>query len=109
MKRNPRLLTAAILSALTFVALADGRCQGPVKDGNTWSLVCSADTADGSDDSDYQCDYELSLTNADGLTRTVEASGSVSPGQSGVILWSAIQSENADIVAASIVSGACTF
>ncbi|WP_371365059.1 hypothetical protein ACA097_18230 [Pseudomonas sp. QL9] len=108
MKRIPYVIATLILGAWVSAALADGQCQGPVKDGNTWNLVCSADESDGSDDSDYQCDYVLSLTNAQGLSRNVEVSGSVSPGQSGAIIWSAIQSENADIVSASIVSGSCS-
>jgi hypothetical protein len=107
MQRIPLIIATLALGAWAPLALADAQCQGPVKDGNTWNLVCSADPSDGSDDSDYQCDYELSLTNAQGLTRSVEASGSVSPPQSGVILWSAIQSDNADIVSASIASGSC--
>ncbi len=97
-----KYITPAIFigSACFFAnaAFADAQCEGPVQDGNTWNLLCAAD---GTDDADYQCDYMLSLTNADGFTENVEATGGVSTGQREVIIWSAIQNDNADITAAT--------
>ncbi len=86
-------------------AVAAAQCEGPQKLGNTWNLMCSAD---GSGESNYQCDYFLSLHTADGLNYQVEATGSVAPGDTGTIIWSAIQYENADIVSASIARGSCS-
>lgn len=86
-------------------ALAAAACEGPVKVGNTWNLVC---TADGEGDAYYQCDYELSLTDAQGNSATVEAEGSVGQGQRGIIIWSAIQHEGSEITAARITNGSCS-
>lgn len=86
--------------------LADASCTGPTQDGNTWNLICSADTS-GSDERDYQCSYVLSVTNADGVTNEVTAQGSVGNGVTGAIIWSAVQSDGSDITSASVTSGSC--
>lgn len=100
------VLAMAVISALWgSSASAAAQCEGPTQEGNTWNMTCAAD---GSGDSDYQCEYFLSLTNAQGLSESVEATGSVGQGQSGVIIWSAIQSQNADITAASMLRGSCS-
>ncbi|MBX9913362.1 MAG: hypothetical protein K2Y25_05645 [Pseudomonadaceae bacterium] len=105
MGKQQLLAVAVIASLWGGYANAAAQCEGPQQDGNTWNLICAAD---GSGESEYQCDYFLALTNAQGLSETVEATGSVSPGQSGVIIWSAIQNQNADITAASMVRGTCS-
>lgn len=105
MTRAPLYLLLLFSSFWSLSAAADAYCEGPIQQGNTWNLICAAD---GSGDTEYQCDYSFTLTNAEGLSDTTEATGSVSAGQSGVILWSGIQSNGADIVAAQGVSGACS-
>ena len=105
MQKMSVLMVAVMVAFWGSFANAGAQCEGPIKEGNTWNLTCAAD---GSGDSEYQCSYFLSLTNAQGLSETIEASGSVGQGQSGVIIWSGIQSEGADIVSANAVSGSCS-
>jgi invasion protein IalB len=105
MQKMSVLMVAVMASFWGSFASAGAQCEGPIEEGNTWNLTCAAD---GSGDSEYQCSYFLSLTNAQGLRETIEASGSVGQGQSGVIIWSGIQSEGADIVSANAVSGSCS-
>jgi len=92
-----------IASLVATGAWADAQCQVD-RNGNTWNLVCAAD---GSGETDYECDYFVSLTNSQGLTDDVEATGTVGASQSGVIIWSAIQDGGADIVSADLQSGSC--
>lgn len=100
-------ILAAVASILCgSAALADATCEGPIQEGNTWNLVCAADDQ-GDAETEYQCDYVLSVTNEAGLEGQTNASGSVGKGLSGVIIWSNIQFENGDIASASIVSGSC--
>jgi hypothetical protein len=99
------VLLGIVATALAGAACADVQCFGPSQDGNTWNLACSAS---GEGDDDYQCDYFLSVTNSDGFTDQIEATGSVSKGDSGVLIWSAIQHDGSDIVSASIDSGSCS-
>jgi len=98
----------AIASSIACAgAFADAQCQGPILDGNTWNLVCAADAGDSEDD--YQCDYFISLNFSEGAADQQEATGSVSPGQSGVIIWSSdVHGDGGDITSASIVSGSCS-
>ena len=104
-------LSATLMGILSTVfalsATAGAQCQGPILDGNTWNLICSADAGDGEDD--YQCDYFISLSYAEGDPDQQEATGSVSPGQSGVIIWSVdVNGEGgAAIQSASIADGSC--
>ncbi len=99
-------MTAALVSILFAVpALADVQCDGPSKQGNTWSLVCSED---GKGDADYACDYAIELTNSDGQTSTVSASGTVGQNQQGIVIWSGIEFSGSAITDASISSGSCT-
>jgi len=102
----------ALFAGLAFVsapyAYADASCSGPYQDGTVWNLLCVADASHQSED-DYECDYFLSVTDADGITTQPEATGAVSPGQDNVIIWSsATMGGDAKIVAASIVSGSCS-
>ena len=99
------LIAVAAVSLWGTGAFAAAECVGPNKLGNTWSLVCAAD---GGGDEYYQCDYVLSVTNAQGLSSTVDASGSVAEGQSGVIIWSAIQQDGSDITSAVVDRGSCS-
>ncbi len=101
------LLVAIASSVYVLTASAAAQCEGPTLDGNTWNLTCSADAGDSGDD--YQCDYILALTYAGGGDpEQEEATGSVTPGQSGVIIWSAaVNGDDSDIVSASIDSGSC--
>jgi hypothetical protein len=100
-------LVAIASSLYGMTASAAAKCEGPTLDGNTWNLTCAADAGDSGDD--YQCDYILSLTYAEGDPEQEEASGSVSPGQSGVIIWSAVvNGDESDIVSADIDSGSCS-
>ncbi len=100
--------TSLVISLMALLwgsnAFAVVQCEGPQKEGNTWNLNCSAD---GTGDTDYQCDYFFALTTADGMNYEVEATGSVAPGDSGTIIWSAIQHENADITSATLIRGTC--
>ena len=101
-------ISAVILSTLTILtatpALAAATCDAPVQQGNTWVLVCSED---GSGDSDSQCDYDVTITNKDGNTDTVRASGTVGVGQNGVQIWTGIEHDGSAIVSAS-ANGGCT-
>ncbi|MDT4870139.1 hypothetical protein FQZ97_1052020 [compost metagenome] len=99
------VIAVAAVSLWGTAALAAAECVGPTRLGNTWNLVCAADDAG---DDYYQCDYVLSVTNAQGLSSTVDASGSVRQGQSGVIIWSAIQHDGAEIMAAVVERGSCS-
>jgi hypothetical protein len=101
-------LLAIASSMFSVAATAAAHCEGPILDGNTWNLVCAADDTDDTDD-DYQCDYFISLSDSQGSAEQQEATGSLSPGQSGVVIWSsAVDGEGTDIVSASIVSGSCS-
>jgi hypothetical protein len=105
--KKATVILATVASVLWgSAALADASCRGPAKDGNTWNLICSADNS-GDAQTEYQCDYILSVTNADGETTQMEATGSVGQGLSGVVLWSNVQSDGSDITSASVVSGSC--
>ena len=106
MKKLTIILAAAISVLWGSSALADASCSVPSEDGNTWNLVCAADN-EGDAQTEYQCDYVLSVTNAGGITAQAEASGSVGRGLEGVIIWSNERYQNADITAVSIVSGGC--
>jgi hypothetical protein len=107
MKKLTIILAAAVSVLWGSSALADASCSDPSEDGNTWNLICAADN-EGDSTTEYQCDYILSVTNAGGITAQAEASGSVGKGLSGVIIWSNVRYQNADITAVSIVSGECT-
>jgi hypothetical protein len=101
------LLLAAASGAFCASAFADAQCEGPFLDGNTWNLTCSANGGDAEDD--YQCDYFISLNYADAEPDQQEATGSVSAGQSGVIIWSAtIGGDGGNITSATIASGSCS-
>ena len=106
MKKLTMVLAAAVSVLWGSSALADASCSAPSEDGNTWNLVCAADN-EGDAQTEYQCDYILSVTNDDGITAQAEASGSVGKGLDGVIIWSNARYQNADITAVSIVSGGC--
>lgn len=106
MKKLTVIFVAAVSILWGSSALADASCSEPSEDGNTWNLICAADN-EGDSVTEYQCDYVLSVTNADGITAQAEASGSVGKGLDGVIIWSNVRYQNADITAVSIVSGAC--
>ena len=106
MIRTCAWLVAIASSLYGVTASAAAQCEGPTLNGNTWNLTCSADSGDSGDD--YQCDYVLVLTYAGGDPEQEEATGSVSPGQSGVIIWSeAVNGDESDIVSAQIDSGSC--
>ncbi|MCC7517169.1 MAG: hypothetical protein IT470_07515 [Pseudomonadales bacterium] len=107
MKKTLLVLTAAASALWGSTALADASCGNLEQDGNTWNLSCSADDS-GSEERNYQCDYVLSVTGADGTTQQVNAQGSVGRSGEGVIIWSAIQTDGGvDITTVSIVSGQC--
>lgn len=93
-----------LLAVASAGAVADVTCTGPQQNGNTWQLVCAED---GSGDADFQCNYQISVTNKDGQTDVVEASGTVGKGQSGIVLWSGAEHMGSDIVAASVARGSC--
>ena len=97
----------AVLASMLYASsvLADAHCKGPILDGNTWNLVCSDD---GKGDAEYQCNYQISVKNADGISDTVDASGSVAQGQEGIVIWSTIELQGSPVVSASIDSGSCT-
>ena len=101
-------LLATIASGLFATqAFAAAQCEGPTLEGNTWNLICSAD-AGGDSGNDYQCDYFVSLAHSEGDPDQEEATGSVTPGASGVIIWSAAVNDEDDIVSAAIDSGSCS-
>src|SRR5262249_44584250 len=86
----------AVLSFVTADALAGAQCQAN-QDGNTWNLVCSADES-GEEGDEFQCDYTLSVaTDQSSEPDVIEATGSVGRGESGIIIWSAIQDGGANI------------
>ena len=105
MKKFAAVLGAMFLTGWGSTALADASCGDPSQDGNTWNMVCADD---GKGDDQYQCNYRLNVTNASGVSNQVNASGSVSQGQQGVIIWSGIQQDGSDIVSISVVSGECS-
>ena len=101
-------LLAVVASGLFATeASAAAQCEGPTLWGNTWNLVCSAD-AEGDSGDDYQCHYIVSLAHSEGEPDQEEATGSVTPGASGVIIWSAAVNDEDDIVSAAIDSGSCS-
>lgn len=106
MKKLTVIFTAAVSVLWGSAALADASCSAPTQDGNTWNLVCAADN-EGDAETEYQCDYILSVTNDSGITAQAEANGSVGKGLSGIIIWSNERYQDGDITAASIVSGGC--
>ncbi|MEZ5494550.1 MAG: hypothetical protein R3E61_08200 [Pseudomonadales bacterium] len=99
------IITAAALSSLFWMgsALADASCAVR-NDGNTWNLVCADD---GQGDDEYQCSFQLSVTNADGEQDSVDASGSVAKGASEIIIWSGIDSNSSNITGVNVVGGEC--
>lgn len=105
MQKATVILGVAASVLWSSAVFADSVCSGPTKDGNTWNLVCADD---GNGDDEYQCNYTISVTNADGLQGQSDASGSVAKGQSGIIIWSDEEYESSNIVSANIVSGSCT-
>lgn len=101
------ILLAIASSICCMSAFAAAQCEGPYLDGNTWNMICAADA--GNDEDDYQCDYFITLNYADSQPDQQEATGSVSPGQSGVVIWSsAVNGDGGDITSASIASGSCS-
>jgi hypothetical protein len=105
-------LSSALLTILfnivSVAAIAAARCDELTTDGNIWNLICAADEKDEYEDV-YQCDYFVSMTYSNGLSDQQEATGAVSPGQSGVVIWSStVYGDDTHIVAASIASGSCT-
>jgi hypothetical protein len=101
-------LLAIVSSLVSVAALAAAQCAEPITDGDIWNLVCAADDAHESED-DYQCDYFVSMTFSNGMTDQQEATGAVSPGQTGVVIWSStVHGDDTHIVAASIASGSCS-
>jgi hypothetical protein len=51
----------------------------------------------------------IALSFAEGDSEIEEATGSVAPGQSGIIIWSAVNNgDESDIVSAEIESGSCS-
>jgi hypothetical protein len=101
-------LFAIASSLFTAAAWAAAQCDGPTSDGNIWNLTCAADASDETGD-DYQCDYFISVSTADGMTEEQEATGSVSPGQSNVVIWStADYGDDSRVTGASIVRGSCS-
>ena len=106
MSKASAFLVAIASSLYSLTASAAAQCEGPTLVGNTWNLTCAADAGDSDDD--YQCDYILALSYAQGDPEQEEATGSVTPGESGVIIWSsAVNGDDSDIVSASIDSGSC--
>jgi len=106
MKTTRTILLAGVASLFATDAFAGAQCQ-VTQDGNTWNLMCAADESGEAGD-EFQCDYMLSVTNDQGENDVLEATGSVSRGQSGIYIWSAIQDGGYDIVSASVQSGSCS-
>ena len=101
-------MLAIVSSMLSLAALAGARCDDLSTDGSIWKLSCVADDADEYED-DYQCDYFISMTYSNGMTDQQEATGAISPGQSGVVIWSSsVYGDDTHIVAAHVASGSCT-
>jgi hypothetical protein len=99
----------AIASTLCAAAAwAAAQCEGPTSDGTVWNLVCAADPSQEAGD-DYQCDYIISVSTADGMTEEQEATGSLSPGQSSIVIWStADYGGDSHVTGATIVRGSCS-
>jgi hypothetical protein len=94
--------------ALPAMAIAAAHCDGPIEDDGRWNLVCAADAEHESED-DYQCDYIVALSLDNGLADEAEATGSISPGQVGVVIWSSVvRGDDAQVSSAHIVRGSCT-
>ena len=106
---KPSAVLFAIASTMfTLIASAAAQCEGPTSDGRIWNLICAADESNEAGD-DYQCDYVISVSTADGMTEEQEAAGSVSPGQSNVVIWStADYGDDSHVTGASIVRGSCS-
>lgn len=115
MNRSERLvnwvtsvLLAIVTSILSVAATAAARCDDLSNDGSIWKLSCIADEADEYED-DYQCDYFVSMKYSNGMTDQQEATGAISPGQSGVVIWSSnVYGDDTHIVDAHVESGSCT-
>ena len=108
MKKIYVAVTMLVTTLWGASALASATCSGPMQDGNTWNLVCSDLSAPDTDTAAVsQCSYSVSITNKNGQENTVSASGTVEQGQSGVVIWSAIQFGGSDIVSAT-ADGGCT-
>ena len=107
MIRTCTTLHMVIAAMCSAQAVADARCD-PYLEGNTWNLSCAADPGEGEDD--YQCDYMVAVSYAQGEANQEEATGSVSPGQSGVIIWSEdVNGEGGGkITDVSVISGTCS-
>jgi hypothetical protein len=96
-----------VLSFATADALAGAQCQAN-QDGNTWNLVCAADESGEAGD-EFQCDYTLSVaTDQSTEPDVIEATGSVGRGESGIIIWSAIQDGGANITSVDVQDGSCS-
>jgi hypothetical protein len=109
MNKSTIALTAFITALWGSSVMAETSCIGPIQDGNTWSLICSDQGAgDADQDAVYQCNYSLTVTNADGQTDTVNASGSVEQGQQDVVIWSGVESGGSAITSATVDSGSCS-
>jgi len=110
MENTMKKLSVALITVLASVwgvsAWAETSCSGPSKNGNTWSLVCS-EAGDIDTSAVYQCDYSVTVTNKSGQSNTVSASGTVAQGQSGVVVWSGIESGGSAIVSA-VADGGCS-
>lgn len=106
MKKYAVVLTAAITAMWGSAVLAETSCSGPVKNGNTWNLVCSEE-GDTDSSAVYQCDFSVTVTNQSGQSDTLSASGTVAQGQSGVVIWSGIESGGSAIVSAA-ADGSCS-
>jgi len=106
MKTIRALLVAVAASVGATSAFAGAQCQLS-QEGNTWNLVCQADDSGMAGD-EFQCDYMLAVTNNQNESDVVEATGSVSRDQGGMIIWSAIQDGGYDIVSANVQSGSCS-
>jgi hypothetical protein len=105
--KTSAILLAAAASLGATCAFAGAQCQ-PQQDGNTWNLVCAADDSGEAGD-EFQCDYMLTVaTDQSSEPDVIEATGSVSRGQSGAIIWSAIQDGGADITSVGVQSGSCS-
>ena len=106
MKTTLALLLVATACVCATSAFADAQCQLS-QDGNTWNLVCQDDDSGMAGD-EFQCDYMLAVTNDQNEADVVEATGSVSRDQNGIIIWSAIQDGGYNIVSANVQSGSCS-
>ena len=108
MKKVRAVLFAITSTLFATTSWAAAQCEGPTSDGNVWNLVCAADDSREAGD-DYQCDYIVSVSTADGMTEEQEATGSLSPGQSSVVIWStADYGDDSHVTGATIVRGSCS-